>query len=669
MIYISSLRMRTASLMLLLWMACGAQMRAQQAPPPAAANPEVQEHFAAAQQAQRAKDYVTAEREYNSVIAIAPEFAEAHMNLGLVYQLQNRIPEAMTEFRRALKFKSSLAGANFFLGVDHCKMGEGAKAIPYLEAALKTNPDQPEIRLWLATAEEISGDYRGEVATMRQAVEVQPKNVDLLYLLGHAYERLGKQEAARLEKVSADSSRKEQFLAESYAASNEWPSAVIHFQNALAASPNHPELHAELGEVLLHAGKDTQAEKEFDEVLRNEPGNLRALVRRGEIQLIQSDVEGALKNWTRALAMDQMQVEKILGLRETGFGESGLEQLPAAMHEKLDKLAPELHRQDSPASRLAIAFLAAQAGNYAPAVENNSIPTDESDANAAKECSIAELKRRLQAQRFTGLAPCAKSALTPQSAPELRFQVVNALLQAGESEGALQALEGLPPADQNSLEAAYWRARCYEKLATAAYLRLYQVDPDSYRLHQLLGDIEAAKNDDGKAIEEYQAAIALKPSVPNLHYSLGHLLWKDLKVPEARAELEAELAVNPHHAGALNDLGDTYLLEHQPEKALTYLKDALAADSSNPDIHRDLGTAYSELGDYRKAEEQLKIAVADDHDGSVHYKLARAYQALGDKENAAREFALSTALNRESHAKLEKQTERLAEITKATQEP
>jgi Tfp pilus assembly protein PilF len=82
-----------------------------------------------------------------------------------------------------------------------------------------------------------------------------------------------------------------------------------------------------------------------------------------------------------------------------------------------------------------------------------------------------------------------------------------------------------------------------------------------------------------------------------------------------------------------------------------------------------LGTAYSELGDYRKAEEELKIAVTGDHDGSVHYKLARAYQALGQKENASREFALSTSLNRESHSKLEKQTERLAAITNSTQDP
>ena len=184
-----------------------------------------------------------------------------------------------------------------------------------------------------------------------------------------------------------------------------------------------------------------------------------------------------------------------------------------------------------------------------------------------------------------------------------------------------------------------------------------------------MGDLEAAKGDDAKGIEEYRAAVALKPSAPNLHYSLGHLLWKDLKVPEARVELRAELAVNPRHAGALNDLGNTYLFEHQPNTALPYLVKALEANPGNVDIHRDLGTAYSELGDYHKAEEHFKIAVANDHEGAVHYKLARVYQALGEKEKAAHEFAISTTLNRESHEKLEKQTERLGVITRSAQDP
>ncbi|HEX4535479.1 MAG TPA: tetratricopeptide repeat protein [Candidatus Acidoferrum sp.] len=633
-------------------------------------NAEIQSHFAAAQQAQRQKDYATAEKEYKSVIAVAPEFAEVHMNLGLVYQLQNRYPEAMTEFRRALKLKPALTGANFFMGVDYCKMGEGQKAVPYLKTALKASPNQPEIWLWLATAQEISGDIDAEVATMREALASQPKDVDLLYLLGHAYERLGKQEVAHMEKIAPESFRKEQFLAESYAASNEWPSAVIHFQNALAASPHQSGLHVELGEVLLHAGKVKQAALEFEAELQLNPQSLRALVRRGEIELIQENIDSALKDWTQAIAIDELQVERILGLRESGFGDSSVEQLPSSLLAKIEPLSAELRNKEIPAGRVALAFLAVQSGNPAQVADgDNPAGLQTQETSAGQSCSEADMNLLLRQDRFSQIAFCAQPGLPPRTSAELRTQVVSALLQAGDYEAALRTLDGLPATESKSLEAFYWRARCYEKLATAAYLRLYEANPNSYRWHQLMGDIAAAKGDDGKAIEEYRAAVLLKPSLPNLHYSLGHLLWKDLKVPEARIELEAELASNPHHAGALTDLGDTYLLEHQPEKALPYLNSALAADAGNSDIHRDLGTAYSELGDYHKAEEELKIAVTADHDGSVHYKLARAYQALGQKENASREFALSTSLNRESHNKLEKQTERLAAITNSTQDP
>ena len=647
-----------------------ASLAGQSGPAPAENSSAIEAHFSAAQQAQRDKDYAMAEREYQAVLSLAPEFAEVHMNLGLVYQLEDRSAEAMTEFHRALKIKPSLAGANFFLGVDYCKLGEGAKAVPYLRAALKAEPNRPDTWLWLATAEEIAGQWQGEVATLQKALELRPADVDLLYLLGSAYERLGKQEVAHLERVAPGSSRSEQLLAESYASSNEWPSAVIHFQNALAASPNRPRLHTELGEVFLHAGKVNQAMREFDEELERNPDNLRALVRRGEARLIQGNVDAALQDWEKAAGMDVKQAERVLGLRENGFGDSALEQLPDTTREKIQALKEDLQNRDSSAAHLALAFLAAQSGNLPQAAAESSLAASTAlNDTPARKCSEAEVKTALQGEEFSRIAACAEEVFTPASSADLRIRVASALLEAGQPDRALKALQGLSAADSGSAEAAYWRARCYEKLATAAYFRLYQAAPDSYRVHQLMGDLEAAKGDDAKAIEEYRATIALKPSGPNLHYSLGHLLWKDLKVPEARVELEAELAMNPRHAGALNDLGDTYLFEHQPNKGLPYLLRALAANPGNADIHRDLGTAYSELGDLHKAEEHFKIAVANDHDGAVHYKLARVYQALGEKEKAAREFALSSTLNRESHEKLEKQTERLSAVTKSAEDP
>ena len=630
----------------------------------------LESHFAAAQEAQKNKDYATAEREYRAALAIKPDFAEVHMNLGLVYQLEDHIWDAMTEFRRALRFKPELAGANFFLGVDYCKAGEAAKAIPYLKAATREEPKRPDIWSWLATAQEMAGEIQAELVTLGTALELQPQNLDLLYLLGHTYEQLGKAEATELRESAPGSPRTEQLLAESYAASSEWPSAVIHFQNALARSPSTPRLHVELGEVLLRAGKVKQAAGQFEDELRFDPGSLPAIVRRGEAKLVLDDVEGSLLDWQDALDRDKALTERILGIRETGFGDAAFEQLPDAMRETIEQLAPELQRRSIPSAHLALAFLAVQNGDNAlAAAESAQAVSSGGTPPFANFCSEAEVRESVRKGYFSRFSECALGLLTVQSAADFRLLVTSALFEAGHFEAALKALSGLALPERHSPEASYWRARCYEKLATAAYLSLYQTAPNSYRVHQLMGDLNAAKGDDRKAIEEYRQAIALKSSLPNLHYSLGHLLWKDLKVNEAREEFEAELALNPGHGGALNELGDTYLLDHQPDKALHYLNRALAADPRNPDIHRDMGTAYSELRDYRKAEAQFKVAVSADRDGSVHYKLARVYQALGEKEKAAREFELSTALNAETHRKLEKQRERLDEVEKSTQDP
>src|SRR5947207_3495518 len=169
-----SVIVRIERLLFFILLACSSRLLDAQTPP----MPEslaVKAHFTAAQQAQHQNDYPTAEREYHEVLKAMPEFAEAHMNLGLAYQLQNRVPDAMAEFRRALKIKPALTGANFFLGVDYCKLGDSPAALPYLRAAVRADPQRPETWLWLATAQEMSGSIKAEASTLEHALAVHPK--------------------------------------------------------------------------------------------------------------------------------------------------------------------------------------------------------------------------------------------------------------------------------------------------------------------------------------------------------------------------------------------------------------------------------------------------------------------------------------------------------------
>ena len=184
-------------------------------------------------------------------------------------------------------------------------------------------------------------------------------------------------------------------------------------------------------------------------------------------------------------------------------------------------------------------------------------------------------------------------------------------------------------------------------------------------MHELLGDLAATREDDAKAVEEYRAAIVLSPNSANLHYKLGHMFWKDSNVSDARDEFEQELKANPNHSAALQEMGETYLLQHQPDEALHYLQRALQSDADDPDLHRDLGTAYTQLEQYAKAELEFKLAMTGDHDGSVHYKLAKVYQAMGRKPDADREFSIYRTMNRNIHEKLEEKGQRLSDIGRA----
>lgn len=110
---------------------CLGQLTAQGTAPDVTLSETVRAHFSAAQEAQQRSDYAAADREYRAVLTELPNFAEVRMNLGLVYQLQNRTPEAMAEFHRALKVKPTLAGANKFVMLYRAQDSHGKSSLGY----------------------------------------------------------------------------------------------------------------------------------------------------------------------------------------------------------------------------------------------------------------------------------------------------------------------------------------------------------------------------------------------------------------------------------------------------------------------------------------------------------------------------------------------------------
>ncbi|HXW15320.1 MAG TPA: tetratricopeptide repeat protein [Terriglobia bacterium] len=651
------------SLLLLTMPIKGQQSKGGKSLPPAA-----KASWAAAQRAQQQKNYPIAVQDYLKVISLSPGFAEAYMNLGLVYELQSRRPDAIAMFEKAIQLKPDLAGAQYFLGVDYCKQGDAKTAIPHLEAAVRARPNLPDAWSWLASAYQMDGETSRQVSTLEAGLQANPRSIDLLYMVGQAYQQLGKDAEVQLQQKDLESGFLERLLAENYAASGHPAVAMLHLEAALKATPDRPGLHMEVAEVLLHAGNLKRAEDEIEAELRVAPHSLRAMVRRGEVELLRGDVRAALADWSQALELDPARCEAILGVQEFGYGDTSRERLTNELRAPLIGLRASIESQDRPASRLALAFISTQEDPTRP-VASRPVGGDSDSVKDPSSCTEPQMRDWLVEDRLRPVAACSTPILNQPLAPDLRLEIVRALCETGQPQRALAALDGSAPLQVDSPEAQYWKARCYNHLALAAYLQLFQVDPDSYQAQVILGEMDEARGEDSKAIEEYQKALAQRPNLPNLHYQVGHLEWKSHKSPEAREQFQAELALNPNHTGALFEMGSACLQDNQADQALSYLMKVFELDPSYPDLHEVLGIAYTQLESYKEAEKELKIAAPSDKDGGVHYQLARLYSAMGRSAEAHLEFALGDQLREATHQANEERVQRIAAAEAALKQP
>jgi len=102
-----------------------------------------------------------------------------------------------------------------------------------------------------------------------------------------------------------------------------------------------------------------------------------------------------------------------------------------------------------------------------------------------------------------------------------------AYVELGKQMEAMEILQKAAALWPQDVEILYHLGTVYTGLMTTTYGKTAQLDPDSYRVHQLLGASYEARKDPRKAIEEYKLAIAKKSDLAGLHYALGNVYWKN----------------------------------------------------------------------------------------------------------------------------------------------
>jgi tetratricopeptide (TPR) repeat protein len=566
----------------------------------------VQQHFLAAQQAQQNGQLDAAVREYRAVLRLQPELPEAYVNLGLVYYAQAKFDESAQALFRAGKLRPGMRGVSLWLGIDDVKLHRPVQGAALLREAIRQDPADKLAQSWLGTALWDARQMDAALLQLRKASAQFPGDPDLLFALGEAYEKAATQQTQQLLEESSGTALSDLIYGAIYAEARDWTKAEGHLCRAIGRDPSSLDARLQLADVFLKQANLSAAQEQLDQALALAPRSAAALARSGELLLLTHQQPEGIVRIERAVGIDRYEALDALGLpmeERIGRGVTGA-QLLALCHDALEKL--QANPAPGPASNIALAALYTLAGN--------------------EDDSLRVYPRLDPAPPATS----SSTSLYAQAMADLHLH------RYDEAETTLLRWLAANPADRT---ARYHLILARHEISMTQIARMLEIAPDSYHVHQMLGQLYASREEDDKATTEYLAVAAARPDLPGIHFWLGHLYWKHGDADDALRELKRELELDPGHPEANAEIGTVLVAQEHAAEAIPHLESAIR---SKPDLwpaYAQLGRAYAMEKNYPRAEEVLRRGLAHDPDASTHYQLALVLRAEGKTAEAAQAFA------------------------------
>ncbi len=264
--------------------------------------------------------------------------------------------------------------------------------------------------------------------------------------------------------------------------------------------------------------------------------------------------------------------------------------------------------------------------------------------------------RRAQGKHEEGLAAREHLVRLIPEQPDVHFDVVIALLEAGREDAALaqlaEVLRRWPGHVEALLQAGVLLAQRGRLAEALSHLeRAVQQDGGHARARNNLGVALAQAGRHQEAVGQLQEAWRLEPGYAEAGYNLGNVLGGMNRRDEAIAAYRKALGQRPDHYGVLNNLGLLLQETHRPGEACVLLRQAVRLRPQSPEAHNNLGLALADMGRFEQAElcyyEALRLEPGY---AEGHTNLGCALKEQGRVEEALACFDMALRLQPESRS-------------------
>src|SRR5436190_9147297 len=213
--------------------------------------------------------------EFRKAIALDPKYGRALTNLGSALAKSGDFAEAVDIFNQALTLEPNSLAAHLNLGRALREKGDLDGALQHLRQVAAADPDNAGIHYELGQTLRQLGDLAGASASFERAIQIEPELREGYYALGIAL----RQQSAATRKAAIPASGPADDLfsqAQQAAGRGEWNLAREQLAEVLRRDDRHVEAHNLLGFVLGQQGDLPSALAHFERAIALRPESSEA---------------------------------------------------------------------------------------------------------------------------------------------------------------------------------------------------------------------------------------------------------------------------------------------------------------------------------------------------------------------------------------------------------
>ena len=582
------------------------------------------------------KDYATSESIIKNLIQAYPQNALYQKQLVNLYIAQHRTDDAEKELRgivaaspkdtqlglALIRFMYATKGAAAARQEIVARINAGGDVFPYQLALAGFDYDQGNVsdslklleqlgqsdsatqatkaKIMLAELEQRQKDNNAAEKIVNDILTSDQRNVDALKIRASIRLERGQMDAAiaDLREALNDQPRSPELmiqLASAYERSGVIDLADKEYADAMRASNFNPTVSLDYVTFLRRRSGADRAYDVLSELANRWPNNIQVLTAFAEAKLSRQDWTGAeqIAQVIKHLGNGDAVSDQILGAALGGEHKSDAS---IAAFQSAAAAAPAAVQ---PMAELVRALVAAKQFDKATAYLQSALKTNPANAQAYVLLGGVQLAANLPDQALGNF----KAAIANQPTNDAGYQALASLyVRQNKLDMALQTI-------QDGLKQL----------------------PDSANLHTSNGGILELKGNYDAAISEYEAALKLQPGSLVVINNLASLL-ADHRGDKASLDRAQSLALSLRESQVAqfkDTLGWVYNREGNYRASIPLLEEAVASLPASALVRYHLGMSYIGTGQFAKASEQLKQALAQTSDTDLQTKIKEGLKTVG----------------------------------------